>query len=979
LIDDFLFKRIQIKGQEEKGSFFVVDIIHGILKTNALLYPIDLPDKQLIKIPLSELHPTESSSISAKDVFSSLLIKSLSKTDHLLSSSLFFYNVIYKPYQFRPLLKYIENSRNRILIADETGLGKTIEAAYIIINEIYQSQSKRILIVCPASLREKWKHELWNRFGLPFDIVSSYELFSRIMNDDFEFYYIVSQDSGRKKELSDILNCLPENMIDLLIIDEIHNLIGRSGETIRRTFGQNLSLISKGVVGLSATPIQIDLMDFNRIFDIVDPEMISQSNFNSFMETNNLLIKFSTLLEKKSLTLDDKKTLVYYLNRYEESMLDFGIKITLIMDYIKNKLNVDEISLLEKHNLTKKLYDTSPITKYYTRTKRIDVGEYIKRIIINKTIQLDDTIESYYQGDKLVTASEIEVYREIDDILTSSFNYVHRRQLSSSLPAIVDLMRSGIRGMNVWVRGENEHVDIKLTDFERKRCLEAANKYDILSSDSKWDELIKIIDELRESKKVNKILVFTQWIPTINYFKSKRNDFDFPTYAVSGIENTYQRQAIIKSFKDEKDFSILFSSDVMSEGLDLQFANCVINYDLPYNPSKLEQRIGRVDRVGQKSELIYVVNLMIAESDDEIIFNRLYDRINIFENYIGSLPDVIEEKQNIRTIDDHQVTHIIEQKEISKKLMQNNIPILREDYYDDKIDDMKNSYSQSIYDIRLLVIQQLLSIVLGKRHQSISERHVIYEGIGDNEINVLSNIVDLKYKNMIKNDLVNCMSENGLIKFTLDYVDDGLNIQYGNPLISSTLNIINKHYKKTCENIICLTIKPKKNKFDLKCIFLSLYEYEGVSFNDSEYIWWGLSKKDALIRLSSDVLSKLTETNEIRYDKKGVGKQYEQRIVAEISPEYNKWLDSVQHFDSIKSKQKDINQKRLFNKRISNLLFQLKTSDLIKQKEIEDEITKIEIELAPINNRLTQRKYDNFLTVSNLHSSVSIISVITVN
>lgn len=139
-------------------------------------------------------------------------------------------NTIFKAYQFRPLLKYLVNNSRRLLIADETGLGKTIETGYILANELCNGSLQRVVILCPANLQHKWQGELWHRFGLRFDVVTGRTFLSSLLDKRRKFQFIASIDCLRSIGKSGMAKISSDNGIDLLIIDEIHHMIGR-GET----------------------------------------------------------------------------------------------------------------------------------------------------------------------------------------------------------------------------------------------------------------------------------------------------------------------------------------------------------------------------------------------------------------------------------------------------------------------------------------------------------------------------------------------------------------------------------------------------------------------------------------------------------------------------------------------------------------------------------------------------------------------------
>src|SRR6266487_3694404 len=198
------------------------------------------------------------------------------------AGSVFLARTDFKDYQFRPLMKYLESPLKRLLIADEVGLGKTIEACYVLLEEMSRSQIRRVVILCPSALRNKWRDELWRRFGLRFKQVNASGL-RHALQHTMDFQLIVSMDSMRGSNNSRRLPIA--SPIDFLIIDEVHHMIGRESDTLRRTLGVKLSAAATRLIALSATPIQIELDDLRRVLEVVLGKPYPRTELDRCMET----------------------------------------------------------------------------------------------------------------------------------------------------------------------------------------------------------------------------------------------------------------------------------------------------------------------------------------------------------------------------------------------------------------------------------------------------------------------------------------------------------------------------------------------------------------------------------------------------------------------------------------------------------------------------------------------------------------------
>ena len=180
------------KLDQDDRCYFIVDILEGLRSKTALLWDVSSAESSFKSVPLEEINIVIPPSKGRLNSFQKIVVNELFNSG-VFKSSIFHCDTIFKPYQFRPLLKFEQNNQNRLLIADETGLGKTIEAGYILINEMSKRPINKVVILCPSGLRYKWKGELWKRFGIRFEIVRGRRLVNALSSKR-SFYYIVSFD-----------------------------------------------------------------------------------------------------------------------------------------------------------------------------------------------------------------------------------------------------------------------------------------------------------------------------------------------------------------------------------------------------------------------------------------------------------------------------------------------------------------------------------------------------------------------------------------------------------------------------------------------------------------------------------------------------------------------------------------------------------------------------------------------------------------
>lgn len=631
----------------------------------------------------------------------------------------------FKPYQFRPLLKFFGPAGERLLIADETGLGKTIEAGYILLERLAMGNTHRVLIVTPPRLREKWKAELRGRFGVTLHVIESYRsLLTKLESPDEPFMGIVSQDVARSGEVSSIHRLLGKrsNAIHLLIIDEVHELIGRGQETLRRQFATALSLMSESVIGMSATPVHLEIRDLGRVLQVIHPGLVLDETIDQEVEITAMVNQVAHSMNAG----DDGQTgggpsghsLVRELERLISSVPTE--EQTPLREFLREIQERKEGSPAELSARERALSATK-LGSHLTRTRASEVGEERVRDIKTIRISLDSEPRILLKGGARVSTSESELFHHIDALLSASFSIVHRAQLSSSIPAIIDLLRKGIAGATSWEAiGEGESSDFALVDRKKRldsrardECRRLVDLAGLVASDSKWETLREELLRLRDEGGIRKALLFTHWIPTFEYLSRRlRSGGDFSWFGLSPRSGDEEIGATVRRFAEHSDFCILLVTDKMKEGFDLDAADCVINYDLPYNPQVMEQRIGRVDRVSQASTRIVVRNLVVTGSLDERIYNAVLERAGAFQRIVGTMRPISEEM--VRKLESNTVTSTSAAEtdvKVRRSLMNHDVFLGVEDALDPEIRAAHTENASWSSDLRWMSVAKLLDLL----------------------------------------------------------------------------------------------------------------------------------------------------------------------------------------------------------------------------------------------------------------------------
>lgn len=642
-----------------------IGIIDGEPREQAkkILYPVSIdpsqpscyyPENSLEKfIPpktVEELLKSRTFS-NTDDFIQTLIYKKLEKP---LSDNLYtFYasRTEFQVHQFKPVLKFLNTSKQRLLLADEVGLGKTIEAG-IIITEIAArlGELSRVLIVCPSMLISKWEKEMQRRFNLEFKIIKRNDLL-RFLERYHEYGQaeklkgIVSLQTIRSKKIIENLRNISPHF-DIVVVDEAHYM--RNKETLSNELGEVLSELADSMIFLSATPLQMGTSDLFNLLNILIPE-----EFSDFSLFSNL-IKPNEYINDALRKLYDPPSALSILKKVEEtSQKERFIKNPYYNEAL-NLLTNTKLSRDQAIQLQKLLVELNSLSYVFTRTKKRDIDVQFP-VREARLIRVD------------FTSSEMSFYNAVTDFVaerfTTKYGHSHgisfavimpQRQVASCIQAmkesIDNIIRKGI--INAPSSDDGDVIDQFVESEESwklgKKEISSINKLKdcaltIGDTDTKFDKFLDALQKLENEDPNSKIIVFAFFKKTLEYLERKlsRTIWGDRVAIIHGGVPNIERLRIIKKFQETNKIKILLSSEVGSEGLDFQFCNVIFNYDLPWNPMRVEQRIGRLDRYGQSHEKILIYNFSMVGTIDDVILTRLYNRIKIFEQYIGDLDAIL--------------------------------------------------------------------------------------------------------------------------------------------------------------------------------------------------------------------------------------------------------------------------------------------------------------------------------------------------
>ena len=598
-------------------------------------------------------------------------------------------NTDFYPYQFKPVLNFLDSPSQGILIADEVGLGKTIEAGLIWTELRARSNANKLLVLCPSRLKEKWQQELIHKFGIKADICSARELLTVLKNQEGPgadgFAVIASlegvrppkgweDDPGINRDSALLARYLEskeaeDSIFDCVVVDEAHYL--RNPATQAHKLLRFVRPTTESLVLLSATPIQLKSDDLFQLLNLIDAESFEfVESFRRILEANQPLVELAATLRGK--VLDRASFISTLTESLKHPLLSESRQIRHMLENPPQDEELKDPSV--RVRLAGRIEKVNLLARTVTRSRKRDVQK-------NRVIRLP------HAPQVTMTATEREFYEEVTEVvriycedrgLAEGFiQTIPQRQMCSSIPAAFRawskkmyddpdfLFESGVEreGSSVEKSSQVGPLVSQLAAAVSKFC----NYSELKANDSKYRMLLVQLKDYWRQYPEKKVILFSYYRETLHYLKDRLDEDQISASVIMGgmKHDTY---SMIEKFRKDSSVRILLSSEVASEGVDLQFSSFLINYDLPWNPMRVEQRIGRIDRIGQQEDRINILNFFYADTLDDRIYNRLYERLDIFRYAFGDLEAILGEKINQLTsaLLSHRLTREDEEKQIEQ-------------------------------------------------------------------------------------------------------------------------------------------------------------------------------------------------------------------------------------------------------------------------------------------------------------------------
>lgn len=573
--------------------------------------------------------------------------------DNRLSQSLFDAKVDLNPHQIDAALFALKNPlQEGVMLADEVGLGKTIEAGLVLCQK-WAERKRNLLIVCPAILRKQWANELAEKFGLPTMVVdkivvnqamkktSGGKLFNFCKEQISNNVLIVSHQFATKEQAT-----FKQFDWDLVVIDEAHKMRNahkadnKMGQAMRKAFGSKKKLL------LTATPLQNSLMELYGLSTLLDEHIFGDRKFfqKEFVRRGNIAELKARMASFVKRTL--RKNVLEYVRYTERKTITQEFMPTVaefaLYEQISEFLRKESSYALPKRHkhltalILRKLLASSPQAVLGTLKAILARLQHLQQLEQNQDEPLSE-IEALFDGEELtaddVEADELEAENaeiSVSDELNQAAlqteiaeieNFIRLAeglQKDSKILALLTALQTGFAEMDKL--GANQKAIIFTESVRTQKYL-----FDFLTQNGYADDVVLFSGTNNDP---NSVAIYQDWLARYQ-----------GTAKITGSAEVDKRSALIEHFKEKA--QIMIATEAASEGVNLQFCSLLINYDLPWNPQRVEQRIGRCHRYGQKFDVVVINFLNKRNVADQRVLELLTEKFKLFQGVLGASDEVL--------------------------------------------------------------------------------------------------------------------------------------------------------------------------------------------------------------------------------------------------------------------------------------------------------------------------------------------------
>lgn len=573
-----------------------------------------------------------------------------------------------KPHQVSVVHRVVSNYPHRFLLCDEVGLGKTIEAGMVLKELRSRSLARRCLVIVPANLRRQWQFELKTKFNETFSILDSDTVrflrqaegytgnpFLRYDSVIVSESWVTGKDRGREVREADW---------DMVIIDEAHHVRShRQGRDVRRTklYGVVRDLVDPEAAGrraalfLTATPMQLATHELYSLVELLDPVLFASEDH--FERHRHAARGLSALVEQLTAgyPIPGKDP--------DETVEIVGEWLDVPARDVRKRL---EHSVEDREAVCRELAEQHLLSEILIRNRKKLVGGFMPRQAYRWPVALTPAernalarVEEYVEhGFSLATTSRenaIGFVMVIFQKLMASSIRALRKSLAGRQQRLLDKaapLRASVAELDERLEKHESASAITeagLHEAEADQLKTLVQLLDGLDVDSKGDEFVRRLREIFDNETDPKVLVFTEFRETQSYLAERVKSLGTAERPVGvhvfhGQMKVNAKDEAVEAFRTGTGPQVLISTESGGEGRNFQFCHFLVNYDLPWNPMRVEQRIGRLDRIGQE-QVVRVFNLYAEGTIEEHVLDVLERRINAFEDTIGGLDPILGETE----------------------------------------------------------------------------------------------------------------------------------------------------------------------------------------------------------------------------------------------------------------------------------------------------------------------------------------------
>ena len=606
------------------------------------------------------------------------------------------------PHQIRAFERLYASDAPRLLIADEVGLGKTIQAGMLLRQMWLAGRARRILILTPAAVMRQWQVELREKFNLNWPVYDEGYLnwypspgkrgYERRQVSRAEWHkeevVIASSHLMRRRDREKEL-CEDADPWDLIVLDEAHHARRKGAGSVAEEGPNSLLRLmrrlrgrTKGLVMLTATPMQVHPVEMWDLLDLLGlPAAWGESAF----------LRFFNLVGKPAPSVTEFDELAELFREAERAYGDTTLA-TMTRLGVSSRLRANKIlaALRDPSGIPRMHLDaqsraaalrlmrsTTPVSNLVSRHTRDLLRRYYKAGKIDTPIADRDVRDVFIQ----LTPAERSAYEAVEDYISTTYNQasptaknavgfvmtVYRRRLASSfralgqtlenrlvplqLPSVADDASDDESRDDVMDADEAARLEQEALKTEERGDIEALlRRVAALPVDTKALKLADVLRELRVDG-YSQAMVFTQFTDTMDFLRKYLATQELGSImcfsgrggeilSTDGRWRPVSRDDVKRRFREGK-ADLLLCTDAAAEGLNFQFCGALVNYDMPWNPMRVEQRIGRIDRLGQKYPTIRVVNLHYQDTVEADVYMALRGRIKLFESVVGRLQPIL--------------------------------------------------------------------------------------------------------------------------------------------------------------------------------------------------------------------------------------------------------------------------------------------------------------------------------------------------